>query len=78
LEGGVLISKANEIAEKMNIEDFQATGGWLEKFKSRNGIRSFKLHGEARSANMSGVEFAREKLPALIEELVSFHWLSRN
>jgi hypothetical protein len=33
LEGGVLISKSNEIAEKMNIEYFQATGGWLEKFQ---------------------------------------------
>jgi hypothetical protein len=60
LEGGVLISKSNEIAEKMNIKYFQATGGWLEKFKSRNGIRSFKLLGEARPANLSGVEFARD------------------
>ena len=30
--------------------------GWLEGFKSRNGIRKRKQHGEAALANMEGVE----------------------
>jgi hypothetical protein len=47
--------------------------GWLDKFKKRNGIRSFKLHGEARSADMAGVALAKEKLPGLIKELVRCH-----
>jgi hypothetical protein len=63
LEGPFIMGKANELAQAMGIEDFKATLGWLDKFKKRNGIRSFKLHGEARSADMAGVALAKEKLP---------------
>ena len=30
--------------------------GWLEGFKSRNGIRKRKQHGKAALANMDGAE----------------------
>ena len=70
LGGPMIMVKANEIAQAMGIEDFKASSGWLANFKKRHGIRSFKLHGEASSADMAGVALAKEKLPSLIKELV--------
>ena len=41
--------------------------GWLEGFKSRNGIRKRKQHGEAASANMDGAEDRMVELRVIVE-----------
>jgi DDE superfamily endonuclease/Tc5 transposase DNA-binding domain len=40
--------------------------GWLEGFKSRNGIRKRKQHGEAASVNMEGAEDRMIELRAIV------------
>ena len=40
--------------------------GWLEGFKSRNGIRKRKQHGEAASVNMEGAEDRMLELRAIV------------
>jgi hypothetical protein len=50
-------------------EQFEISNGWLERFKVRYGICSFRRFGESRSVNMSTVV---DKLPRLIEVLNRF------
>ena len=40
--------------------------GWLEGFKSRNGIRKRKQHGKAALVNMEGAEDRIIELQAII------------
>lgn len=72
IKGHAVIAKAEDIATHLgeDMADWKGTQGWLHGFKKRNGIHSFKLHGEAKSADMDGVRLAREVLPGLIEEKV--------
>ncbi|KAK7582263.1 hypothetical protein V9T40_013708 [Parthenolecanium corni] len=41
----ILMDKANSLAKELN-EDFQATDGWLTRWKERHGIVHKKLQGE--------------------------------
>lgn len=50
-------------------EKFEFSNGWLEKFKKRHHIRSFRCFGESGSVDMVSVELA---LPAIKERLDSF------
>ena len=75
LSDATLIAKAEALAADMKLEDFSASKGWADNFKKRHGIRGFRLHGEAESADLERVKLAREKLPLLIEEEVKAHQL---
>lgn len=41
ISGPLVLAKAEEFAEKMNIQDFKASLGWFTEFNERYGI-SFK------------------------------------
>lgn len=56
VNGVTLKSKATEIQRKLHVGDFNASDGWLAKFKRRYGIRLLKESGEKLSSNMSAVE----------------------
>ena len=58
----MLISKAKKFGEDLAVTDFQYSRGWLSRFKKRHGIRMFKSHGEAGSAQASVVQNGREQL----------------
>ena len=49
-------------------DTFKASHGWLQKFKSRHGIRELRLQGESLSADLSSVEPFKSKLQELVEE----------
>lgn len=70
ISGPLITEKAKGLATELGITDFNGSNGWLHNFKKRHGIPSFKIHGEASSADMTGVELAQELLPKLksIEE----------
>ncbi len=42
--------------------------GWLSKFKARNGLKNFKRHGEAGSADPQVVEAEREHMKGVLAE----------
>jgi hypothetical protein len=72
IEGQAVIAKADEIAAKLpDMDSWSGTQGWLQGFKNRKGIRNFKLHGEARSADLEGLTLARGVLHCWIEDEVT-------
>lgn len=47
----MLTAKAEEFAEKLDITNFKASVGWLENFKSRQGISFKRVRGEEKSVD---------------------------
>jgi hypothetical protein len=57
------------LAELLNIEDFKASNGWLDKFKERHGIVFKTLQGEAAAVDMEAVDnWRRDILIKLLAE----------
>ena len=56
VSGPILLAKAAEFARKLNIENFKASSGWLERFKERNGITFKKVCGEAKSVDTTSAD----------------------
>ena len=47
----MLIEKGKKFGEDLDIQDFNYSQGWLQRFKKRHTISFHKSHGEADSAN---------------------------
>jgi len=56
ISGPILQTEAMKLAEKMNVNDFKASNGWLEKFKKRHDIVWKQVSGEANDVNQETVE----------------------
>jgi len=59
LTGEVLQQKWNIFADLAGVpkdDRLKLSNGWLARFKDRNGLREWKRHGEAASANNETVE----------------------
>jgi len=80
--------KAKTFAEAFNIQekDLTFSNGWLHKFKRRNNIRRYRIHGESGSAPLASLSEERTKLQSIlgqytldriynIDETVSFQFL---
>lgn len=70
VDGALLKEQALKLARELGIsqDSFKASQGWFERMKARHGLVSIKLHGEAGSADLLGVQSARANLPKLLEE----------
>lgn len=72
--GGVILTdllikeKARIFAEAFNIQENELvfSNGWLQKFKKRNNIRRFRIHGESGSAPLASLSEERAKLHQLL------------
>uniref|UniRef100_H3ASV9 HTH CENPB-type domain-containing protein n=1 Tax=Latimeria chalumnae TaxID=7897 RepID=H3ASV9_LATCH len=51
----MLLEKGHVLGERLGVQDFAYSKGWLANFKSRWGISHHRLHGEAASANMTAI-----------------------
>ena len=58
--GPMLQAKAVAVAEQMQLENFKASNGWLEKFKTRYKIKGMTVSGEET------VESWKERLPQIL------------
>lgn len=45
LSGSIIREKAQEFSKKFGYKDFQASAGWLDKFKGRHGIVQMTMSG---------------------------------
>lgn len=65
ISGPILQSKALEFASQLDISDFKASNGWLEKFKSRHAIKAFTVSGESAGVNLETVDEYRSRIPEI-------------
>ncbi|KAL2610571.1 hypothetical protein R1flu_029144 [Riccia fluitans] len=68
LSEAMLKEKAESIAKLLNHEYFQASEGWVRRFKLRHQIETYVLHGEAGDASTEGIRLAKESVPKLIRD----------
>ncbi|XP_062582039.1 tigger transposable element-derived protein 4-like [Saccostrea cucullata] len=64
----MLVTKAEEFAKKLDVADFKASNGWLENFKSRQGITFKRVCGEEKSVDTQSDDMSvwQEKLKLLL------------
>ncbi|OAE23210.1 hypothetical protein AXG93_1630s1250 [Marchantia polymorpha subsp. ruderalis] len=64
------MSKAMELRDAFGICDteFKLSHGWLQKFKTRHGIKCYYLHGESVDAYEVGVALAMAKIPFILKK----------
>ena len=72
--GGVILTdllikeKARYFAEAFEIPENELvfSNGWLDRFKKRNNVRRYRIHGESGSAPLATLPEEREKLRQLL------------
>lgn len=69
ISGSLLREKAKSIHELSNcVTHFQASSGWLQRFKSRHGIRSLRICGDKLSADVKASNTFVDTLHDIINE----------
>uniref|UniRef100_H3ALF5 HTH CENPB-type domain-containing protein n=2 Tax=Latimeria chalumnae TaxID=7897 RepID=H3ALF5_LATCH len=58
----MLLEKGRVLGDRLSVQDFAYSKGWLANFKSRWGISHHCLHGEAASADMTAIVVGRAEL----------------
>lgn len=66
VSGPMLQAKAVAVAEQMQLENFKASNGWLEKFKTRHKIKGMTVSGESREVREETVESWKARLPQIL------------
>ena len=64
--GQILRLMALEEAKRIDIENFQASGGWLTRVKERHGIMGTMMSGDAAAVDLVVVENWKERLVEMI------------
>lgn len=61
--------KAQQIAEKLKVKEFNASDGWMEKLKKRRNLHFRTVHGEAGKVNREYLkEFQDDELKRNLED----------
>jgi hypothetical protein len=55
------------IAQRLKIDSFKASNGWMESFRTRHEIRFKQICGEAKDVDLTIVENWMQKLPEIIQ-----------
>ncbi|XP_074373781.1 CENP-B homolog protein 2-like [Apium graveolens] len=73
ISGELLKEKGSIFLKELYPEanSFECSNGWLEKFKQRHAIKSFRRFGESGSVDMEKIESI---LPSIREELDKWAW----
>jgi hypothetical protein len=67
IDGHILREKAKKIADRMQVDNFAASNGWICRFKDRHGLIYKKLAGESAAVDTDMRDFWLERLPMLLE-----------
>ncbi len=73
VSGELIRESATKILDRLypGHEPFEFSSGWLEAFKSRHGIRSYRRFGESGSIDMAALA---NTLPAICDVLYQYAW----
>ena len=63
--GSMNQEEAKEIANQLQIDDFKASNGWLQKWKNYYNIANFTISGEESDVNEETVNSCAERLREL-------------
>lgn len=66
-DGPTLSEQAKKIAERLGIENFKASNGWLQKWKSLHSIKGKVISGESGEVSTDTVKAWKERLPEILE-----------
>ncbi|CAG8756594.1 34482_t:CDS:2 [Gigaspora margarita] len=71
LTGDIIRQKALYFVTLLGVleNEFKASEGWLSRFKARAGLRSYRIHGEAKSAPIEFLPQFQEELKNLLKFL---------
>ena len=66
--GPQLCEKARQIAEKLGVDNFKGSNGWLDRWKKRYDVHRMKINGESGDVILSGETIAswKERIPELL------------
>ncbi|CAH0713248.1 unnamed protein product, partial [Brenthis ino] len=67
ISGPIICEKARKIAESLHITDFNASNGWIDRFKNRNGIVYRQISGESETVAQQDVDTWMATLPELLQ-----------
>ena len=67
VNGPLLKEKAECFALSLGLQGFEATNGWLHRWKERHSLVYKKLHGESADADHQAADKWREILPSVVE-----------
>ncbi|XP_057667238.1 jerky protein homolog-like [Diorhabda carinulata] len=69
ISGPILCEKAVQFNEKLEgPSNFEASSGWLKRFKSRHGIRELQIQGEKLYADLLAAELFKIKLRDILNQ----------
>jgi hypothetical protein len=66
--GLILRCKAKEIAQRLQVENFQASNGCLESFRARHNINFRSLSGESAGVDLEAAEDWKSNLDQVVSE----------
>ena len=61
VSGPMIQEEALQIASKLNVAEFTASNGWLEKWKNRHNVKQFSVAGEDGKVNAETLESWAER-----------------
>ena len=67
INGPLLKEKANEIANKMQLGNFNCSNGFIDRFKIRHGLNFKNVCGESATVSREIVDDFNTRLPMLLE-----------
>ena len=69
VNGPLLKEKAESLAESLGVPGFEASNGWLYRWKERHNLSYKKMHGESADADLKSAEkWLSDVLPNLIQD----------
>ena len=69
ISGELLKEKANQLAQKLGVQDFKCSNGWLCRFKDRHSIVYKSIQGESKDVNQEVVkDWHSTVLPTILKD----------